>query len=89
MGPPGVNRSRFLGKSNPLEKRFFTSIAQRSVEEDDTIMSKVAKGKRKTRDRNGKNRKMCLGARQRIDKQLSKLRFEAIFNVFVSRLVLS
>ena len=71
MGPPGVNRSRFIGKSNPLEKRFFTSITQRNVEEDDTIMSKVAKGKRKTRDRNRKNPKMCLGARQRIDKQLS------------------
>ena len=31
---------------------------------------------------------MCWGARQRIDKQLSKLRFEAIVNAFVSRLVL-
>ena len=33
---------------------FFISIAQWSVEEDDTIMRKVAKGEGKTRDKNGK-----------------------------------
>ena len=49
-GPPGVNEdgSRFPGKSNPLQTRlFFISIAQWSVEENDTIMSKVAKSKGK------------------------------------------
>ena len=45
-GPLGVNDdwSRFPGKSNPLQTFFFwflISIAQRSVEEDGTIMSKV------------------------------------------------
>ena len=55
--PPAVNEegSRFPGRSNPLQTHvyfqgnglliFFISIAQWSVEEDDTIMSKVAKGK--------------------------------------------
>ena len=60
----------------------------KSVEEDDTIMSKVAKGKGKPRQK-WKNRELGWGARQRIDIQLSKLRFEAIVNVFVSRLVLT
>ena len=49
-GPPGVNEdgSRFPGKSNPLQTRlFFISIAPWSVEENDTIMSKVAKSKGK------------------------------------------
>ena len=32
---------------------------------------------------------MCWGAKQRIDIQLSKLRFEASVNVFISRLVLA
>ena len=36
-----------------------------------------------------KKPEMCLGARQRIDIQLSKLRFEAIVNVFISRPVLA
>ena len=49
---------------------------------------KVAKGEGKTHGKNGKNREMCLEVRQRIDRQLSKLRFEAIDNVFVSRLIL-
>ena len=56
-GPPGVNEdgSRFPGKSNPLQTRlFFISIAPWSVEENDTIMSKVAKSKGKTRGKNGK-----------------------------------
>ena len=35
---------------------FLISIAQRNVEEDGTIMSKVAKGKEKTCSKNGK---MC------------------------------
>ena len=68
---------------------FFISIAQWSVEEDDTIISKVAKGKGKTRGKNEKNQKMSWGERQRIDIQLSKLPFEAIVNVFVSRLVIA
>ena len=45
-------------------------------------MSKVAKGKGKTRGKKWKNRKMCWGARQQIDRHLSKLPFEAIGNVF-------
>ena len=48
-----------------------------SVEEGDTIMSKVAKSKGKTRGKRWKDRKVCWGARQRIEIQLSKLRFEA------------
>ena len=46
-------------------------------------MSKAKKGKGKTRSKNAKNDKTCRGARQRIDRQLSKLQFEATFNVFV------
>ena len=58
-GPPGNNDdgSRFPGKKNPLQKRFFISIAHRNVKEADTIMSKVAKGKGKTRGKNGKTAK--------------------------------
>ena len=36
-----------------------------------------------------KNHKMCWGAKQRIDRKHSKLRFEVIVDVFVSRLVLT
>ena len=46
-------------------------------------MSKAKKGKGKTRSKNAKNDNTCRGARQRIDRQLSKLQFEATFNVFV------
>ena len=47
-------------------------------------MSKVKKGKGKTHGKNAKkNHKMCRGARQRIDRQLLKLQFEATFNVCV------
>ena len=58
-GPPGVNDdgSRFAGKSNPLQTPFFILIAQWSVEEDETIMGEVAKGKGKTRAKNGKTGK--------------------------------
>ena len=47
MGPSGVNDygSRFPGKRNPLQTRFYISIAKWSVKEDDTVMSKVAKSK--------------------------------------------
>ena len=63
---------------------FFISIAQWSIEQDDTKMSKVKKGKGKTHGKNAKkNYKMCRGARQRIDRQLLKLQFEATFNVCV------
>ena len=48
---------RFPGKRNPLETRFFISIAKWSVKEDEKLMSKVAKGKEKTRDKNGKTAK--------------------------------
>ena len=59
MGSPGINdESRFLVKSNPLQTRpFFTSIAQWNVEEDDKITRKVAKGKGKTRGKDGKTGK--------------------------------
>ena len=59
MGSPGINDgSRFLVKSNPLQTRpFFTSIAQWNVEEDDKITRKVAKGKGKTRGKDGKTGK--------------------------------
>ena len=66
-GPPGVNDdgSRFPRKKNPLQKRFFPfffsiSIAQWSDEEDNTIMTKVAKSKGKTRGKNGKKLKNVL-----------------------------
>ena len=76
-------------KSNLLLTPFFISRSlSKSVEVDDTIMSKVVKGKGKPRQR-WKNREPCWGARRRIDIQPSKLRFEAIVNVFVSRLVLA
>ena len=79
----------FPGKVTHCRHVFFlNSIAQWSVKEDDTKMSQVAKGKGKPWQK-WKNRKMCWGARQRIDRQLSELRFEAIVNVFVSRPVLA
>ena len=80
---------RFPGKENPLQKRFYIAVAQRSVEEDDTILSKVAKAEGKTRGKKmEKPQNVLRPARQRIDRQLSKLRLEAIVNVYVSRLVL-
>ena len=65
-GPPAVNDdgSRFPGNSNPLQTCFFfISIAQWNVEEDYTIMSKVAKGKGKNPRQKWKNRQMCWGKR--------------------------
>ena len=57
------------------------------------MMSKVAEGKGKTCGKNGKNAKRAevpdSESTERIDGQLSKLLFEAIVNVFVSRLVLA
>ena len=44
----------FPGKVTHFKHFFFISIAQWSVEEDVTITSKVAKGKGKTRGKNGK-----------------------------------
>ena len=57
--PSGVNddESRFPRKSNPLQKGFFIPIAQRSIEEDDTIISKVTKGKDKNCGQSGKTTK--------------------------------
>ena len=84
--PPSVNEStsRFPGKSNSFQTSciFLFAIAQWNVEEKDTTMSRAAKGKGESRGKNKKNRKMCWGVRQRIDRQLFKLRFEAIANVF-------
>ena len=55
-GPPGANDdgSRFPGKSKPFQTRL---VARWSVKEDDTITSKVAKGKGKIRGKNGKTAK--------------------------------
>ena len=57
------------------------------------MMSKVAEGKGKTCGKNGRNAKCAevqdSESTERIDGQLSKLLFEAIVNVFVSRLVLA
>ena len=47
---------------------------------------KLPKAKEKPVAKMEKNWKMCWGARQWIDRQLSELRFEAAVNVFVSRL---
>ena len=47
----------FPGKVTHFKHFFFISIAQWSVEEDVTITSKVAKGKGKTRGKNGKSAK--------------------------------
>ena len=44
----------FPGKETHCGPFFYISIAQWSVEKDDTIMGKVAKGKGKTRGKNGK-----------------------------------
>ena len=54
-GPPCVNEdgSRFQGK----QAHFYISIAQWSVEEDNTIIRKLAKDKGKTHDKDGKTRK--------------------------------
>ena len=72
MRPHGVNDngSRFPRKSNPLQTCiyiFLILIAQGSVTEEDTIMSKVAKGKGKSQGQNPQqkweNCKMCWAAR--------------------------
>ena len=87
MGPIGVNDDirRFSGKRNPSATPFFffffflISIAKWSIKEDDAIMSTVAEGKGNTCGENEKkNRKICRGARQRIDRQLSKLRSKLV-----------
>ena len=44
--------------------------------------AELPKAKAKAAAKIKKNRKMCWGVRQRIDRQLFKLRFEAIANVF-------
>ena len=69
--------------SMTMDQRF--SIARWNVEEGDTIRSKVAKAK-ESPWQTWRSRKMCWGARQQIDRQLLKLRFEAIVDVFVIRL---
>ena len=71
----------FPGKVTHCWHLFLYLDRSKSVEENDTIMSKVAKGKGKPRQK-WKNREPGWGARQRIDIQLSKSRFEAIVNVF-------
>ena len=46
----------FVGYWMP-QTRFFISIAQGNIEGDNTMMSKVAKGKGKTHSKNGKTTK--------------------------------
>ena len=70
----------FPGKETHCGPFFYISIAQWSVEKDDTIMGKVAKAKEKPAAKMGK---------QRIDRQFSKLRFIGVVNVLVSRLLLA
>ena len=60
MGPPGVNDYglRFPTKSNPLHtSSIFFSVAQWSVEKDDAMIDKKAKGKGKYRGKNGETGK--------------------------------
>ena len=70
MRPHGVNDngSRFPRKSNPLQTCiyiFLILIAQGSVTEEDTIMSKVAKGKGKGKGKtHSKNEKTAKCAEQ-------------------------
>ena len=47
----------FPGKETHCRHVFFISIAEWSVKADEKLMSKVAKGKEKTRDKNGKTAK--------------------------------
>ena len=47
----------FPGKVTHCRKVFFILIAQRSIEEDDAIISKVAKGKDETCGQSGKTTK--------------------------------
>ena len=93
-GPPGVNDdgSRFPRKKNPLQKRFFPFFffhLDRSVERwggQHNNDQSCQKQRKNPWQKWKKNWKMCWGARQWIDRQLSELRFEATVNVFVSRL---
>ena len=95
-GPPGVNDdgSRFPRKKNPLQKRFFpfsffffpSRSLSGAMRRTTQSWPKLPKAKEKPVAKMEKNWKMCWGARQWIDRQLSELRFEAAVNVFVSRL---
>lgn len=78
-GPPSLNDdgSRFLGKSIALQTRFVISIAQWSVKEDYTLISKVAKSKGKTCGKKGQTGKYARWeARPRIDRQLKKYPYQ-------------
>ena len=90
-GPLSVSDDgwRFSWKSNPLQTRLF--YLDRSVERwgGRHNNDQSCQRQRKNLRQKWKNRKICWGARQRFDIQLSKLRFEAIVNVFASRLVLA
>ena len=79
--PPGVMTmdQDCPGKSNPLQTLFLISIAW-SVEEGDTIMSKVAKSKEKPATKMEK-------PQNEPSSKTTKIKFEAILNVFFSRLV--
>ena len=90
-GPPGVNDYglRFPDKSNPLQTFFFFFYLDCSVERWGGQHNDKQSGQRQRKNPLQKFKKLqSWGARQIINIQLSKLRFEAIFNVFVSRLVL-
>ena len=78
----------FLGKVNHDSHILLSRSLRGVLILDDTVLSKVAKGKGKTALKL-ESPEMFREARQGIDRQLQKLRFEAIVNVFVSRLVLA
>ena len=82
---------RFPGKRNPLQTRFFISIAKWSVKEDEKLMSKVAKGKEKTAT---KMKKLQNVLRSKTKNRHTAFKIEIrgkcfYTNVFASRMVLA
>ena len=68
---------------------FFISIAQWSVKDDDTMMSKVAKGKGKTRCKNGKSGKYTEEQDNESTDSFQNNDSRRLLRFFVSRLVLA
>ena len=79
---------RFPGKETHCRNVFISRSLRGALRRTTQYWARLPKPKAKPAGKKWKNRKMCWGARQRIDRQLSKLRLEAIVNVYVSRLVL-
>ena len=79
---------RFPGKVTHCRNVFISRSLRGALRRTTQYWARLPKPKAKPAGKKWKNRKMCWGARQRIDRQLSKLRLEAIVNVYVSRLVL-